>query len=77
MIVRRASEADHPLWATMLGRLHVEDAEKFEAELKSIMADYVGFLAFNGAGEPTGMVDAMVRNYAEIERLVVFGKPLV
>jgi aminoglycoside 6'-N-acetyltransferase I len=50
----------------MLARLHPdESAATFERELTTIMADYVGFLAFTDAGEPIGMIDAMVRNYAE------------
>ena len=53
----------------MLARLHVgQAAAEFEAELEALTAlpqPYVAFLAFTEAGEPIGMVDARVRNYAE------------
>ncbi len=53
----------------MLAALH-EDASVGEcaAELETLtrLSDpYVGFLAFTDEGEPVGMIDARVRNYAE------------
>ena len=53
----------------MLARLHPEQsAAEFERELTQLTAlpePYVGFLAFSEAGEPVGMIDARLRNYAE------------
>ena len=69
MIVRRAEAADHPVWAAMLARLHRDQSsEEFEREftrLTSLSEPYVGFLAIGDNGEPIGMIDARVRNYAE------------
>ena len=69
MIVRRATDADLPLWAEMLARLHGgQSAAEFERDLRTVigLADpYVGFLASDDAGETIGMIDARVRNYAE------------
>ena len=69
MIVRRATEKDLSTWATMLARLHDDlTAEEFESELRRftlLEQPYFGFLAFTDDGEPIGMIDARVRNYAE------------
>ena len=69
MIVRRATDADFPVWAAMLARLHGDlTAEEFESELRRftrLEQPYIGFLAFTEDEEPIGMVDARVRNYAE------------
>ena len=66
MIVRRADVADRPVWAAMLAELHPEQsASEFEAEIAALPQDFVCFLAFTETGEPAGMIDAMVRNYAE------------
>jgi aminoglycoside 6'-N-acetyltransferase I len=69
VIVREATADDHPAWAAMLACLHPEQsAADFEAELAvltKLPEPYVGFLAFSDAGEPIGMIDARVRNYAE------------
>jgi aminoglycoside 6'-N-acetyltransferase I len=68
LIVRRAEEADFPIWAAMLARLHGSSAAEFEAELVQLTAlpePYLGFLAFDEGGSPIGMIDARVRNYAE------------
>ena len=69
MIVRQAEAADHPIWAAMLAKLHPDQTTaEFERELASLTAlaePYVGFLAFADNGDPIGMVDARVRNYAE------------
>jgi aminoglycoside 6'-N-acetyltransferase I len=69
LIVRRASEADFPIWAAMLAQLHPDQsAGEFEIELRqwtSLAEPYVGFIALTEAGEPIGMIDARVRNYAE------------
>lgn len=68
-MIRRAERPDHPIWATMLARLHpVQSVEEFEKELASLSTlaePYIAFLAFTDSGEPVGMVDARVRNYAE------------
>lgn len=69
MIVRAATAADHPAWAAMLAKLHPGQSQsEFEAELAALTAlpePYVGFLAFTDMGEPVGMIDVRVRNYAE------------
>lgn len=66
LIVRQATTEDRPAWAAMLAKLHPDEASAtFEAELAGLMSDYVGFLAFADDGEPIGMIDAMIRNYAE------------
>jgi aminoglycoside 6'-N-acetyltransferase I len=69
LIIRRATADDHPAWAAMLARLHEDlSADEFEQELARFTAlsePYVGFLAFNDEGDPIGMIDARVRNYAE------------
>ena len=66
MIVRRGTRADHPVWAAMLERLHGgQSVAEFEAELAALPDDFVCFLAFDDAGEPVGMIDAWIRNYAE------------
>ena len=50
----------------MLARLHPEQsAAEFERELASLPENFVCFLAFTDAGEPGGMIDAWIRNYAE------------
>jgi len=53
----------------MLGRLHPDlGAAQFERELVELTAlpePYVGFLAFTDDGEPMGVIDTRVRNYAE------------
>lgn len=53
----------------MLARLHTsQTAAEFEAELAQwtrVAEPYVGFLAFDESGEPIGIIDARVRNYAE------------
>ena len=53
----------------MLASLHPnQGAEEFEREIDtfaSLEQPYVCFLAFAGNGEPIGMIDARVRNYAE------------
>ena len=69
MKIRRATEVDRPAWAAMLAELHDDlSAEEFEREIArvtSLPEPYVGFLAFTDSGEPVGMIDARVRNYAE------------
>jgi aminoglycoside 6'-N-acetyltransferase I len=69
LIVRRATEADLPIWAAMLTRLHTDlTADEFESELRwfaLLEQPYVGFLAFTLDGKPIGVIDARVRNYAE------------
>ena len=69
MIVRRATAADHSLWAAMLSRLHSDlSAPEFEEELArftSLPEPYVGFLALTDEGDAVGMIDARERNYAE------------
>jgi len=69
VIVREATAADHPIWAEMLAKLHDwGDEAEFIAEIPSWLAledPMVCFLAFTDSGQPIGMVDARVRNYAE------------
>jgi len=69
LIVRRATEADLPIWAEMLARLHDDlTADEFESELQRFTRldqPYTGFLAHSDDGKPIGMIDARVRNYAE------------
>jgi aminoglycoside 6'-N-acetyltransferase I len=69
LIIRRATAADHPVWAEMLSRLHADlSAAEFEEELArftSLPQPYVGFIAFTDDGEPVGVIDARERNYAE------------
>jgi len=69
LIVRRATEAELPIWAAMLARLHDDlTAEEFENELRRftlLEQPYTAFLAFADDGAPIGMIDARVRNYAE------------
>ena len=66
MIVRQATRDDHPTWAAMLARLHPgQGPAEFERELAALPADFVGFIAFSDEGEPIGMIDAWIRNYAE------------
>ena len=69
MIVRRATDADIPAWARMLDRLHDDlSAAEFEDELQRftrLEQPYVGFIALAEDGEPIGLIDARVRNYAE------------
>ena len=50
----------------MLAKLHGgQTAIEFEAELDALPESFVGFIAFTDEGDPIGMIDAMVRNYAE------------
>ena len=53
----------------MLSELHGDlTAEEFEGELRRfthILEPWVGFLAFSDAGEPLGMIDTRIRNFAE------------
>lgn len=53
----------------MLARLHPgHGSADFEAEIAGYIElpdPYVCFLAFDDGGEPIGMIDARVRNYAE------------
>ena len=53
----------------MLAQLHDDlSAAEFERELARFTVlpePYVGFLAFKDDGEPVGMIDARLRNYAE------------
>ncbi len=53
----------------MLARLHADmTGEEWESALAKLVAlpdPYLGFLAFTDAGEPIGMIDLRVRNYAE------------
>ncbi len=53
----------------MLSLLHPDqDPADFERDLgtwTTLPEPYVGFLAFDDIGEPIGMIDARVRNYAE------------
>jgi aminoglycoside 6'-N-acetyltransferase I len=69
LIVRPAAPADYRAWAALLARLHPEQsAAEFEAEIATLVAlpePYVAFLAFAEDGQPVGVVDARVRNYAE------------
>lgn len=69
LIVRRATDADHPSWAQMLSQLHPEQsAADFERELTELVAlpqPYVGFIAVADEGNAIGFIDARVRNYAE------------
>jgi aminoglycoside 6'-N-acetyltransferase I len=69
LIVREATASEYPIWAAMLARLHEwGDEAQFIAEIPSWLEldePMVCFLAFTDAGEPIGMVDARVRNYAE------------
>ena len=66
MIVRRATDADTPVWARMLSRLHTDQsAAEFEREIAALPQDFTGFLAFADDGAPVGMIDAWIRNYAE------------
>lgn len=69
MIIRRATDADLPIWAEMLARLHDDlTATEFEDELRRfsrLEQPYVGFIAFADDDEPIGLIDARVRNYAE------------
>lgn len=67
--VRRATEAEYPVWAEMLAALHPgQSARAFLAEIRDLVAlpePYVAFLAFDEGDRPRGMVDARLRNYAE------------
>lgn len=69
MIVRRATSADHPVWAQLLSRLHPDQSPtEFEAELQrftKLEQPYIAFLAESDDSEPIGMIDLRVRNYAE------------
>jgi len=69
LLIRRANEADWPLWAALLAKLHPDQsAADFEQELAILTAlpdPYVGFLSFGPDGEVAGMIDARVRNYVE------------
>jgi aminoglycoside 6'-N-acetyltransferase I len=53
----------------MLERLHSDmSAREWEETLLRLIAlpePYVGFLAFDAAGRPVGMIDARIRNFAE------------
>lgn len=53
----------------MLARLHSDmSAREWEETLLRLIAlpePYVGFLAFDVAGRPVGMIDARIRNFAE------------
>ncbi len=57
------------MWARMLHALHQDMSfAEWTAELETLTQlsePYVGFLAFTNEGEPVGMIDARVRNYAE------------
>jgi aminoglycoside 6'-N-acetyltransferase I len=67
--IRRASEADLPVWANMLASLHQQSSlTELLEELRGLVVlsePYVGFLAFDSQDRAVGMVDARVRNYAE------------
>lgn len=67
--VRRATEADYPVWAKMLAALHPgQSAHTFLNEIRDLVAlsdPYVAFLAFDKPDQPCGMIDARLRNYAE------------
>ena len=67
--VRRATEADYPIWAEMLAALHPgQSVHAFLNEIRALVAlpePYVAFLAFDERDQPCGMVDARLRNYAE------------
>jgi aminoglycoside 6'-N-acetyltransferase I len=67
--IRRAAAADLRPWAAMLARLHADmRADEWESALAKFTAlsePYIGFLAFADDGEPIGMIDVRVRNYAE------------
>jgi len=69
LIVRRAGEEDHRAWAAMLAQLHGDmSIGEWEAELEKLVAlpeAYVGFMAFDEGGNPIGMIDARLRNFAE------------
>jgi aminoglycoside 6'-N-acetyltransferase I len=53
----------------MLARLHCDQsAAEFERELAEftrLPEPYTGFLAYTDDGEPIGMIDVRIRNYAE------------
>lgn len=67
--VRRAGEADLPVWAGMLASLHdglsAEEALRELRDLVELPEPYVGFLALDEEDRPVGVIDARVRNYAE------------
>jgi len=67
LTIRPANEADWPLWAALLAKLHPDQcAADFEEELAilTVLPDpYVCFLSFASSG--AGMIDARVRNYVE------------
>jgi aminoglycoside 6'-N-acetyltransferase I len=69
LIVRRATEADHPAWAAMLAQLHgdlsVDEFEQALARFTCLPEPYVGFIALSENGEPIGMIDTRIRNFAE------------
>jgi aminoglycoside 6'-N-acetyltransferase I len=70
LIIRQATDADRPVWAAMLAKLHQHQsaAGEFERELAvftRLPEPYVGFVAFSEDGEPVGLIDARVRNFAE------------
>ena len=69
LLIRGAIEADWPLWAALLAKLHPDQcAADFEQELAILTTlpdPYVGFLAFAPEAEVAGMIDARVRNYVE------------
>lgn len=69
MIVRRATPADHRVWALLLSHLHPDQSPtEFEVELERFVQleqPYVAFLAESDDGVPIGMIDLRVRNYAE------------
>ncbi len=68
-LVRRAVEADFPVWASMLASLHGNSSPtELLRELHELVAlgePYVAFLAFDQKGRAVGVIDARVRNYAE------------
>lgn len=69
LLIRRANEADWPLWAALLAKLHPDQcAADFEQELAMLTTlpdPYVGFLSYSPDGQVIGMIDARVRNYVE------------
>jgi aminoglycoside 6'-N-acetyltransferase I len=69
LIFRRASSADFPVWAALLAKLHPDQNQaQFEQELEQLTLlpePYVAFLAFADGGQPVGLIDARLRNYAE------------
>lgn len=67
--VRRASEADFPVWGRMLASLHQHPSPtelvRELRELTALAEPYVGFLAYDREDHAIGVLDARIRNYAE------------